>query len=58
MGFIKIEETRDTLWVKIGLKQGKRNVIFMARSKKPFELAAKEICKYEKPEPSWEFSVS
>lgn len=30
MGFIKIEETQDTLWVKTGLKRVKRNVIFMA----------------------------
>lgn len=43
MGFIKIEETQDTLWVKTGLKRVKRNVIFMAGWRKTFELAAKEI---------------
>lgn len=30
MGFINSENTQDTLWVKIGLKRGKRSIFFIA----------------------------
>lgn len=56
MGFIKIENTQDTLWVKIGLKWRKRSIFFIAGSRKTFELAAKGIFVNMKSlNPAWNF---